>query len=82
MFLLHLILYQGIVTKICPASKKNIKSIKKFLRKNDEIKKPLSGPENGALTAVVLVFRVLWIRNPADVDPADAQRSLSDCSPP
>lgn len=47
-----------------------------------KLKKPLSGPENGALTAVVLVFRVLWIRNPADVDPADAQRSLSDCSPP
>ena len=46
-----------------------------------KLKKPLSGPENGALTAVALVFRVLWIRNPADVDPADAQRSPWGYSP-
>ena len=70
------------MTKICPSSKKCIKSIKKFLRKNDENKKATLRPDIPAQSVVLLFFTVLWTGNPEVSDPADAQRSLSDCSPP
>ena len=48
------------MTKICPSSKKCIKSIKKFLRKNDENKKTdpalLYGADSGLLR-VLQYFR-------------------------